>query len=243
MIFTHQFLLIMRTFSVFFLFLAALGLSSLTQSCQKTENADDVNQDRIYQYLELFYDEAKGKTFAYAQFRFGNAIGIPLELTSASGVTVDGNMMRWNDDFNVNRYEWEWTGKVSTATFSYTDGDGKTFANSLTINDIGFPITLDTISKDTSYNLVWTGAALSADENVWISLNEGGEANSAIFQQNNLGATSITLDEAGLSKIAPSPVTIWMDRVNKPAINQATSTGGILIGRYRATKTNAIVTD
>ena len=229
------------TLSFFLLFTTVIALSGLTQSCQKAEDSADVNQDRIHQYLELFYDEAQDKTYAYAQFRFGNAIGTPLQLATNATVSVEGNTMSWNDNFNLNRYEWEWTGKRNSATFTYTDNDGNTFVNTVIINDIGFPASLDTISKDSSYNLVWTGDPLAADEAVWVSINEDNEANAATFNQNDQGSTSITLTKDGLSKIDPSSVTLWIDRNNKPAITQATSVGGILVGKYRDTATDVIL--
>lgn len=229
------------TLSFLLLFATVIALSNLTQSCQKAEDSADVNQDRIHQYLELFYDEAQDKTYAYAQFRFGNAIGTPLQLATNATVSVEGNTMSWNDNFNLNRYEWEWTGKRNSATFTYTDNDGNTFVNTVIINDIGFPASLDTISKDSSYNLVWTGDPLAADEDVWVSINEDNEANAATFNQNDQGATSITLTKDGLSKIDPSSVTLWIDRNNKPAITQATSVGGILVGKYRDTATDVIL--
>lgn len=231
------------TRSLILLFAAVIGLSSLTQSCQKAEDSADVNQDRIHQYLELFYDEAQDKTYAYAQFRFGNAIGTPLKLATNASVSVEGNAMSWNENFNLNRYEWEWTGKRSSATFTYNDNDGNTFINTVIINDIGFPTSLDTISKDSSYNLVWTGTPLVADEDIWVSINEDNEANAATFTQNNQGATSITLTKDGLSKIDPSSVTLWIDRNNKPAISQTTSAGGILVGKYRDTATDVILVE
>lgn len=223
-----------------FLFLVVTALSSLIQSCQKAENSADVNQDQIHQYLELFYDEAQDKTYAYAQFRFGNAIGTSLKLATNASVSVEGNTMNWDDNFNLNRYKWEWTGKRNSATFTYNDNDGNTFVNVVTINDIGFPASLDTISKDTSYNLIWTGNPLDANEAIWVSINEDHEANAATFNQNTQGATSITLTKSGLSKIDPSNVTLWIDRNNKPTIDQATSAGGILVGKYRDTATDVV---
>ncbi len=232
---------IQSTLKLLLLLFTVISLSGLTQSCQKAEDSADVNQDRIHQYLELFYDEAQDKTYAYAQFRFGNAIGTPLKLATNATVSVEGNTMSWNDNFNLNRYEWEWTGKRSTATFTYKDNDGNTFVNMATINDIGFPASLDTISKDSSYNLTWTGNSLNADESVWVSINEDNEANAATFNQNNEGATSITLTKDGLSKIDPSSVTLWIDRNNKPDIDQATTAGGIVVGKYRDTATDVIL--
>lgn len=225
---------------------AVAVFSLLSQSCQKAEDSTDVNQDKIHQYLELYYNSHEDKTYCYAQFRFGNAIGTPLKLGGSAAVTVNGNGMTWNETLNVNRYEWTMTGKATTATFVYTDNDGNVFTNTVTLDDIGFPTAgMDTISKSQAFDLVWTGTALDTDDEVWVYMNEDNEVNGALFKQANNGATSITLTTGsnGMGKIDPSTITMWMDRHNKPGMTQETSAGGILKSRYRARKDNVVLTN
>lgn len=226
----------MRLLKLCFLLIAVISGSLLTQSCQKSESSADVNQDRIHQNLELYYNSREDKTYAYAQFRFGNSIGTPLELGGTATIAVDGNTMSWNSTLNINRYEWSWTGKVQSATFVYTDIDGNAFTNTANINDIGFPASLDTISKAASYDLAWTGAALATDEAVWVYINENQQVSGALFKENVAGKTSITLTQSGMANVDPNTITVWMDRHNNTAISQATGAGGILKGRYRAVK-------
>ncbi len=233
----------MRLLKLCFLLLAVVGLSFLTNSCQKAENSSDVNQDKIHQYLELYYNSKEDKTYAYAQFRFGNALGTPLELGSPATVVVNGNTMSWNATLNLNRYEWTWTGKVSSATFVYTDIDGTVFTNTANIIDADFPTTLDTISKAASYSLTWVGTALGTDEAIWVYLNENNEVNGALFKESLAGKTEITLTQSGMANIDPSAITMWMDRHNNAPITEVTSSGGILKGRYRAVKENVILTN
>lgn len=223
--------------------LATVCLAMVNQSCQKAEDSTDVNQDKIHQNIELQYNSAEDKTYGIVQFRFGNAIGTPLELGGTAEVTVNGNTMTWNEDFNLNRYEWSTTGKLSSATFEYRDNDGNVFTNTATINDIAFPTSFTTISKAQAYDLAWVGTALDTDDEVWVYLNEDNEANGALFKQTNDNATSITIDKAGMAKIDPSTITVWMHRNNKPAINQATSAGGIINGQYKAIATGINLTN
>ena len=233
----------MKAFKTGLLLIVSITLAMLSQACQKAEDYSDVNQDKIHQNIELQYNSAEDKTYATVQFRFGNAIGTPLELAGTAKVTVDGNTMAWNDNFNLNRYEWSATGKLSSATFEYTDIDGNVFTNTATINDIEFPTTFTTISKAQSYDLIWVGSSLNTDDEVWVYLNEDNEANGALFKQTNDNATSITIDKAGMAKIDPSTITVWIDRNNKPAITQATSAGGIINGQYRAIATGINLTN
>lgn len=233
----------MKALKTSLLLVVAIALAMLNQSCQKAEDSTDVNQDKIHQNIELQYNSAEDKTYATVQFRFGNAIGTPLELKGTAEVTVDGNTMTWNESFNLNRYEWSTTGKMTNATFVYTDNDGNTFTNTATIDDIAFPTSFTTISKAQAYDLAWVGAPTDTDDEVWVYLNEDNEANGALFKQTNNNATSITIDKAGMAKIDPSTITVWMDRNNKPPINQATSSGGIINGQYRAIATGVNLTN
>jgi len=233
----------MKLLKTGFLFAAVAAFLLLSQSCQKAEDSSDVNQDKVHQYLELYYNSKEDKTYAYAQFRFGNSIGTPLKLGSSASISVDGNAMTWNETLNLNRYEWEWTGMVSSVTFIYSDLDGNTFTNTATLDNIGFPTSLDTISKAASYDLAWTGTALDTDDEVWVYLNEDNEVNGALLKENGSGDTSITITKSKMANIDPSTITIWMDRHNKPAISDATSAGGILKGRYRAVKENVVLTN
>lgn len=224
----------MRFLSLSLLFISILALTSLTQSCQKAEDSVDVAQDKIHQYLELQYNVIEDKTTAVAQFRFGNVIGTPLKLAGTAEISADGNTMTWNE--TLNRYEWSWTGEVTNTTFSYTDNDANTFVNTIEVREIGIPMALDTISKDSSYNLVWTGNPVAADEEIYVALNETGQVNGTLFDQKNVGATSITLNKSRLSGIDPGPITLWISRDYKPTISQATSAGGVIVGKYLDTK-------
>jgi hypothetical protein len=226
----------MRILSLSLLFFVVLAFSSITQSCQEAEDSVDVNQDKIHQYLELQYNAFEDKTTAVAQFRFGNAIGTPLKLTGNAAITADGNVMTWNE--MLNRYEWTWTGETSNTTFSYTDNDLNTFVNSIEVREIAIPASLDTISQDSSYNLVWSGNALDTNEEVQAIVNEQGEVNGTIFDQKNVGATSITLTKNRLATVDPGVVSVWLNRDYKPAIVQATDAGGIIVGKYLDIKQN-----
>lgn len=82
------------------------------------------------------------------------------------------------------------SGNAATASFSYTDNDGTDFTNSIETRPISVPVALDSISKDSSYNLVWTGNPIATDEAVYVIVNETGEINGTLFSQLNVGATS-----------------------------------------------------
>lgn len=186
--------------------------------------------------MELQYNALEDKTYARAQFRFGNALGTPLKLSSTAESSADGNTMTWNEVINI--YEWNWTGKTSTTAFSYTDNDGNTFANNIEVREITVPAALDSISKDSSYNLVWSGDPVATSEEIYVIVNETGETNGTLFSQTNVGATSISLNKNQLATIDPGTVSVWISRDYKPAMTQVTNAGGILVGKYLDIKQN-----
>src|SRR5262245_21459177 len=74
-------------------------------SCKK-EDSDDVNQDKIYAEYELFYDKNTDKTYASAVFKFSNALGTNLQLTSPSEVKFNSDVIPWDPVFSYYRKEY-----------------------------------------------------------------------------------------------------------------------------------------
>lgn len=219
-------------------FLALLLLATLSfTSCIK-ESASSVDQDRIHTEYELFYDVNTDKTYARATFRFSNITGTKLEL--------DAGSIKFNNDpltFNgiLAYYEKEYAGLVSTGTFTYTDNDANTFVNSAEIRTIGLPASVDSIPRAAAFNLPWTGAPLAANENVTASLNNDNAINPQLFFQNDVGSSSVILPLNQLQTLLAGPANLAIERRYVPTIQQATSAGGVVTGRYRAKEQDVVL--
>ena len=210
----------------FFTFLSLVIFSS----CQR-ETSDNVNQDKIYTEYELFYNANEDKTYARAIFRFSNALGTNLELADGSEVRFEGDVLTWKPVFAY--YEREYAGFKTSGTFVWDDLDGNSFSNAISINEIQYPLGIDSIGRDAAFELTWDGAPLANDESVTVTVNGENEGDAKIFLTDNVGSNSIILDKDKLEGVGAGPGKIWMDRHYSPMLLQETSAGGKITGRYR----------
>jgi hypothetical protein len=210
--------------------LALISALFLFTSCE-TEQSMSVDQNRIYTEYELFYNANEDKTYARATFKFGNILGTKLELSDSSNVTFQGDILDWKPVLGF--YEKDYAGFVQTGDFTFTNINGVAYTNTIEIHEIGYPASLDTISRSASFELFWTGDSLAPMENVTVVVNGENEADAQTFFQDDLAANSIIFPLNKLSLIGMGPGTIFMDRRFVPALTQATDAGGLITGRYR----------
>lgn len=223
-----------------FLYLFAfLGLGVLMTSCDvDPEPSDSVDQDRIFGDYELFYNQNEDKTTAKATFRFGNGPqGTPLELVGGSQVTFNGEILtKFTDPVtNTTSYTKEYAGQVPNGTFLWVDADGKQFSNSISMKTIDYPAGLVLMNQDSAYDFVWQGDPLIVDEQVWLWVNGDTLYDAQTFLQGSPGSTNIILEKRKLERLAKGPATLVMDRRYEPEVEEKTSAGGRIVGRYRPT--------
>jgi hypothetical protein len=219
---------------VLILSLGAIGL--LLASCAK-DNSANVNQDSIYTIYELFYDENTDKTTARATFRFGGQTGTLLELDAPAGCTFDGTDLLWNQVLGVHKADW--AGLTTNGTFVYTDLDDNTFTNAVgTIDSIGFPTGVDTISMGAAFDFAWTGGAVAANETVTLTINGTTGGNAEIFTTILEGGTDLTLSAAKLANLGIGNATCYLRRAwNSSTVTEGTSEGGRVAVWYDVQKT------
>ncbi len=211
-------------------FMLFIGLA-LT-SC-KPEDSDDVNQDRIYTVYELFYNSNTDKTVAVARFRFGNPTGTLLELKTPAYVLFNGDTLGYN--YLYSGHAKEYSGLITSGTFTYNNTDNITRTNSVPAFDtIAFPAGLDTIVKSQAFTLAWDGTALSANQNVGIFVGSWTWGDDALFFTNTVGADNIVMGTNQLGNLPDGPSVLYMDRTTEIEAPQVTEVGGLIRGKYRA---------
>jgi hypothetical protein len=215
----------------------ALALGLLFTCCVR-EPASSVDQDKIFAEYELFYDENEDKTYARAVFRFSNVTGTQLELDGGASVKFGSDELSFRPGLAV--YEKAYPGFKTSGTFTFTDLNKNTFVNNISINKVGIPADLDSISRANAFEFFWTGAALAADENVAVTINNANAINPQVFIQNKAGTKSIVLAKNQLSTLLAGNAFVIVDRRLAPPLQQKSSAGGIITGRYRP-KNQAIV--
>lgn len=204
----------------------------LISACTK-DKSSNVNQDRIYQDLEIFYDSNTDKTTVIARFKFGGATGTFLELDSGATVKFNGDLLPFNNI--LYGHSKEYAGRIGAGTFIYQNSDGKIFTNNLSqVDTIAFPISLDTIYKSKAFDLKWAGSALQPDESVGLFIGSWTWGQDAVYLQDADGATNIVLGTGQLSTLPIGPSTFYMDRALNKKLTEKTSVGGLATSKFRA---------
>lgn len=211
-------------------FFLLLVLSYLLMGCQ-AEDSLNVNQDKIYTEYELFYDANEDKTYAKAKFKFGNGTGTDLKLNDKSKIFFNNDILTYDQTFAY--YQKAYPGFISSGTFRWEDTDGKKFSNDISVKPIAFS-PISKISRNSSFELVWQGDSLTANESVYIIANGKNGGVPQLASTNELYTKRIILAKNQLEQINPGSVELIMDRAFQPGMTNKTSAGGVITGKYRA---------
>lgn len=219
-------------------YLLLLLFSIQLLACQ-SESSDDVNQDRIYTVYDLSYGADKDETVASARFHFGSWTGTRLELSDESSILFNGKYLSFNK--TLVRYSTSFQGEVLSGDFVFTDANGKTYTNSITINSIAVDPTLTSISRSatTAPVLIWQGPPLNSDESVTLTLSD-----SSLLQEykvNTTGADRIVLDQ-GFNNFKTNEVEVRLERFYFPPLQEMTEAEGSFSGYYEARKSKISLT-
>lgn len=208
-----------------------MGLALMFAIGCDSESSEDVAQDRIYTFYRFIYDASSNTTTAEARFTFGSLTGTRLELSSNSSITCNGQPLTQTTEFiNQAVYEAEFSGKVTSGEFKWTDNDGKLFTNSITIPDsLDYPDGLTEIDRSVSFDLVWQGNTVSPSEDVRCIIN-----NIHVFTQAINGSTTVTLPTSRLTNISAGTANFKLNRVKNIQLTEKTDAGGLAEGVYGA---------
>jgi len=222
-----------------YLLLALYSGILLFTSCKK-EDSDDVNQDKIYAEYELFYDQNQDKTYASAVFKFSNALGTNLQLTSPSEVRFGTDVIPFDAAFAY--YRKEYSGKINSGTFKFTDTEGTAYTNTVYLADTLANPAIDSISKSVSYTYTWLGSSVAANNTVGLTLsNVASPLNAKYFLQYTTGANNLVLGAADLNYLPNGPTTCHLERTIETVAPSVTSAGGKIRGKYKAWNRTVII--
>lgn len=219
---------VMKPINLIFIALAALPLLT---GCLR-EDSENVNQDRIWAHYEMFYNENEDVTYIRSTFRFGHALGTRLELTEPSGVRFNGSNITWRPLLGY--YERSFPGFIDSGTFQFEDMNGNYFNNECEIRTIDQPENLATLSLSQASAYAWVGNPVASREAVTLILTGGNNGGSETFTTAAIGATELVLATNKLGNLAPGQGNAVLERAYTPMIQQGTSVGGLITGRFRA---------
>lgn len=208
---------------------------ALTPACT-SEDSTDVNQDRIYAEYEIKYDANENKTVVSAVFKFSNALGTNLELTSPSQVKFGNDILSYDATFAY--YRKEYAGKINSGTFVFTNTQNQNYTNPVSLADsLSHNPIVDTISKSTAFTYNWLGSQVAANNSVSLTLVD--VDNPGIFKyflQPLVGLSNLVLGTSDLNIIPNGPTYLQLERVVEQPAPGVTSAGGKIRGVYKPLK-------
>ena len=216
--------------------IALLGVALTLPACQMAEQSVNVNQSRIWTDYELHYDANTDLTTAKASFRFGSALGTPLDLTSPSEVRFNGELLARQVQLGTGfvSYERTFAGELTSGTFRFEDTEGEVYSNTVSLRPIAFPASVGPIDNDGSYAFDWVGSSLASGEEVDVTLWRltTGSASLALFPQRQDGARGVVMDATQLRNVSPGDVALKMERRWRGTPGRAPDAGGRLTVKW-----------
>lgn len=169
-------------------------------SCKK--DSKSVNQDEIYQVYEISFNESSGYTVCIARFTHKSENGKPLKLSEGSTITVNGESM----DPLGKAYTKSYKGYATSATFIFTDADGKEYSNTI--------LSEESIQNDPSTHLgsdgIWkfAGSALNFGETISATISSYQEDGGIAYgSTTELGASFLKIPMSGLTGGSATAIT------------------------------------
>jgi len=217
----------MKKLYYFLLLLLFISGSIFFHSCKK----DTVDQNKIYTVYELCYNANTNMTYAMASFQENGVTGTFIQLKSPSQVVFNGSVLSYNSTQCY--YESEFSGLVSSGTFTWTDANGLTKTNPISVTPIAYPASLTTINRNSNYTMSWVGDSISANQSVVLTMTSvSTEGINKTFTQNVINSKSITLSASQLQEFDAGTVQLSLYRQYEPALTQQTAAGGKIAGVY-----------
>jgi len=216
----------------FFFFIGILFSTTVLFTSCETESSNDVNQDRIFAYYELYYNADQDVTYARASFRFGGITGTLLELTSPAYVKFNDSFLTYKPTFAY--YEATFPGVVQEGDFYYYDLDSNVFINHAVIRPIDLAENLENIVKGHVYELSFTGDSLRSNEIVSAFINSSLGTDLQTFMQTNLLSTSILMPADRTIVMTLGINTVYVRRNFTNTTQQATTVGAEIHGIWQS---------
>ena len=138
----------------------------LSTACSiDTVSSKDVKADAVHQSYSLTYSESENSTRMWAQFRVGGWSGTTVDLDEPSHLRINGGTTS-KSTFLGTSYQSARGGFVPSATFEYTDSEGKTLVNSISIEPVRLLYAAPTVSVTRTYEAEVEAANLVSNDYV-----------------------------------------------------------------------------
>lgn len=191
-----------------FLFIAAI--TTILSSCAgEAKKAESIDNDKIYQKYTARFTEGSDVTYVEAEFRVGakwdrmeteKTGGDAVEFSSPDAITYNGeNLVKDKSAFTGSYYILDKKGTYNPQhSFVWTDGKGKKYTNSFTLNPIKPKDLATKIFAPDSIRISWEGGPIMENEVVTLTVKGKIDPKKNKYEtitktNTEVGATSITL--------------------------------------------------
>ena len=229
----------------FKLILMCLGLITTLIACKKEQpsSTGEVDQDSIYAYYEVAYDEDTDMTTVFARFHSDPVRGLgSLDLDENASVSFNGDILPYTGR-SFNPYQKEYEGQVS-GTFVYEDIEGNVFENEVPVcNAMTFSEEIETLSRTQEHTFQWEGIPFEEAEELSLSYpTQEGNATTPVEGERTAN-NELTLYPGRLSKMAIGPAEFIIERQRIIEDIEGTTAGGKITVIYRTTPKKVFMVD
>lgn len=233
--------------NIFTLLIVALGFTicACNQASVDTIASNTVMSSQVYQVYSV--EASRSNSQIVATFRVGGATGTTLELTAPGKIFYNTAELAKSDPSNLIGTNYRMKGtdyRLSSKSyqtkheFSFTDNDGKTYVNSISLAPIEIvstaPFSLQTVQLTT----IPLSRAVGTDEKLTISLDtiiddEIPTADNSVYFNQTRSAIIVT-PKYWQTKSLKAKAELQIEVAKTDSISQGTALGGSISAKYSA---------
>lgn len=205
-------------------------------SCRKKELSSLVDQNEIYMYLRLSYNELYNRSYANARFYLNDIGGDRLILSQNSRVFYNNVELEAPNRKGTN-YAVAIDGYQSGGTFDWNDVEGEHYLNTA---EIPASIRVDNEYADAwattwGYDVYWYGDSLGVDEEVVLTLEVNGDTSFTIeVVENRAGENHVHIPAWRMDDLYGFDATMRISRIRYLPIEESPAAGGEIVTSYES---------
>jgi hypothetical protein len=186
--------------------------------CIETENAADVNQDRIKTEYYTTFNASKNKTNSMIIFKFGSTT-----LKVSNPPYYNTSQLKRDKNILQGTYYWREVSGTTGGSYEWTDENGKVYVNAVVPYAFQLTTPPTQLKKNTYYQLDWTGQAIPNQTGSFtIKIANSGGSPSVTFTSGQL----IEIEADDLISLNAGSARMEITREYNDPVDEKTQAGG-----------------
>ncbi len=200
------------------LFFILITVSVAFSGCFTSENASDVNQEKISTFYQTEFFATRDYTKSLISFKFGTT---PLKISNAT--YYRDFQLSQNSDIILGLHYAKEVDGIKDGSYEWTDEDGKTYTNNVKVFSFDLSNPIQEIEKYKYYNLSWNGDDIpngSADFYITITSHESS------MMTTFYAGESLEIESDKLDDLPIGLANMKISRNHSETIDEKTQAGG-----------------